>query len=95
QNRFVFDCLGNPLYKLTMGNRAQSVDMREIIDIPTLLTAVESYFPAGCRPIVAGVVAPVAVVPALPGLVVNEVKNQSVVEDVLGEVDEKKENKKK
>ena len=95
QNRFVFDCLGNPLYKLTMGNRAQSVDMREIIDIPTLLTAVEAYFPAGCRSIVAGVVVPVAVVPALPGPVVNEVKNQSVVEDVLGEVDEKKENKKK
>ncbi len=61
QNRFVFDCLGNPLYKLTMGNRAQSVDMREIIDIPTLLTAVEAYFPVGCRPVVAGLVAPAAV----------------------------------
>ena len=62
QNRFVFDCLGNPLYKLTMGNRAQSVDMREIIDVPTLLTAVEAYFPVACRPVVAGVVAVAAVV---------------------------------
>jgi hypothetical protein len=66
--------------------------MREIIDIPTLLTAVESYFPVACRPVVAGVVAPVA---ALPVPVVNEVRNQSVLEDVLGEVGSKKDSEKK
>ena len=91
QNRFILDCFGNPLYKLTLGARTQAVDMREIVDVPTLLTAIETYFPAGCRAGAAAVEQVVnAVVPVAVPASDNVARSESVLEQVLDEVGEKK-----
>lgn len=89
ENRFMFDCLGNPLYKLSLGVSAQAVDMREIIDIPTLLNAVELYFPQSCRQNIV----PVPVVNQAPAIL--PLAGGSVLESVLSEVVEKKEGENK
>lgn len=88
ENRFMFDCLGNPLYKLSLGARAQAVDMREIVDIPTLINAVELYFPQSCRQNIV----PVPAVNQSPAIL--PFAEGSVLESVLGEVVEKKEEEK-
>ncbi len=41
QNRIVHDCFGRDLFEVSLGIRNPAADIRDIVDIPTLITAIE------------------------------------------------------
>ena len=52
QGRLLADAIGRPLYKASLGSRVQIVNMQDIIDTSSLLTAVLSFFAENLRPVV-------------------------------------------
>lgn len=58
QNRVLHDCFGRDLFEVGPGVRNQAADVRDIVDVPTLIAAIEPVIRGAAAP------APVAAVPA-------------------------------